>query len=1095
MKPRHLVTVCERRRLAQAIVLAESYLRHHAGADALVVIADEPGEPPATEGKVRFATGADVAGDEHGRLAGALSTADLVDALVPFTLAAVGEPAVYLAADAWVSGPLDLPDEDALVVARGADGAPVFDPGFTAVRRGEALLAWWRERVTDYKQQPVAWVDAAVGVVVGLATLADDALAVAPWNAARRGVRRDDGRLSTGSGEAVRFVRFAGFRPDAPDALPGADLAALPALREELEAYAERVVARDRRLGPERRSGYMTAPDGTRLDARLRRLYARGVRDGDLETGPFSPAGWSAFLQWLGDPDPDPRAGGVSRYLVDLHDESEELQAAYPDLRNPDARRGFHGWVRAYGEAQHGLLASLLPEPPEDELRLEPPPWGVNVAGYFQSELGVGEAARRVVDALDAAQIPALPVQGSILPPTRRGESYGSTSSAVAPFPVNLLCVNADGLPAFAADVGEEFFAHRYTIGFWWWELAEFPAEYHRAFEYIDEVWVGSRHALEAIGSSAPVPVVHMPLPVRTPVPAPFTRAALGLPEGFVFLVTFDFNSVMARKNPLGAIEAFERAFTPGSGPSLVVKSINGHRDPESQRRLLAVAARHPDVRVLDHFVSAEEMDAMLAACDAYVSLHRAEGFGLGLAEAMALGKPVIATGYSGNVDYMDERTAWLVPFQIVPVGSGAEPYPAEAEWAEPDLDAAAAAMREVAGRPDEAAARGGLAAERIRTQHSAQAAGAAISRRLELIRARAEDRARGRGVGAQAAVAALLAPSRERAGAGAETYDDTAGARALGRRALLRAARPVTANQRAVDDAIFDGIERVAAHDERRHLDQLALYAGVLQRLRRQDERVAELERTIEAQRRRLAEDVDPLVAAARAVPYAAGDPFELFRHPVAGEVLGFRTPPAQSGPGERYRLFEDVFRGSRDRVAALVEPYVELLAGRGPVLDVGCGRGELLEALRAEGIDGSGVDTDAAMAEIARQAGLDVTVADAVEHLRGLPEGSLGAVTAIHVIEHLDPAHLQDLMTVAGSRLRPGGLFVAETINPHAGAALKTFWVDLTHRHPIFPEVALILAAATGYRLAFVMYPRGERVAARDRFVQDAYALVAEA
>jgi hypothetical protein len=138
--------------------------------------------------------------------------------------------------------------------------------------------------------------------------------------------------------------------------------------------------------------------------------------------------------------------------------------------------------------------------------------------------------------------------------------------------------------------------------------------------------------------------------------------------------------------------------------------------------------------------------------------------------------------------------------------------------------------------------------------------------------------------------------------------------------------------------------------------------------------------------------------------------------------------------------------------------------------------------------------VDLDEGMAAEARAAGLDVVVADAGTHLRSLPENGLGAITAIHVIEHLDAGDLQDLMALAVSRLRPGGLFVAETINPHATHALKTFWVDLTHHHPIFPEVALVLAAATGFGSAFVMHPRGERVVDRDRFVQDAYTLVAQ-
>jgi SAM-dependent methyltransferase len=236
----------------------------------------------------------------------------------------------------------------------------------------------------------------------------------------------------------------------------------------------------------------------------------------------------------------------------------------------------------------------------------------------------------------------------------------------------------------------------------------------------------------------------------------------------------------------------------------------------------------------------------------------------------------------------------------------------------------------------------------------------------------------------------------------------------------------------------------------------------------------------------------VAPLDHGARAVPWMAGDPLETFSHPVAGEVLGFRAPPGNGEGG--YRLFEDVFRGSRDRVGELVAPYLPLLAGHGPVLDVGAGRGELLEALRDAGVEGRGVDLDAGMAAGAPE-GIDVQVGDALDVLRSTPEATLGAVTAMHVIEHLAPEALDELLALARTRLRPGGLFVAETINPHATHALKTFWVDPTHQHPVFPEVALIRAAAAGFGQAFVMHPRGELVHDRDRFVQDAYALVAEA
>jgi 2-polyprenyl-3-methyl-5-hydroxy-6-metoxy-1,4-benzoquinol methylase len=234
--------------------------------------------------------------------------------------------------------------------------------------------------------------------------------------------------------------------------------------------------------------------------------------------------------------------------------------------------------------------------------------------------------------------------------------------------------------------------------------------------------------------------------------------------------------------------------------------------------------------------------------------------------------------------------------------------------------------------------------------------------------------------------------------------------------------------------------------------------------------------------------------MGGARAAPYMAGDGLAVFDDARTGRVLGFSHETASAEEGDAYRRFEDVFRGSRERVAELVEPYVELLAGQDPVLDVGCGRGELLEQLKLAGIEASGVDSDAGMVERARAAGLDAVVGDGVEHLESLAPGSLGAITAIHVIEHLPAGELGRFFRLARERLRPGGLLVCETINPHAVHALKTFWVDPTHQHPVFPEVAVVLADVAGFRRSFMWFPRGTGDAEADRFREDAYAVVAE-
>jgi 2-polyprenyl-3-methyl-5-hydroxy-6-metoxy-1,4-benzoquinol methylase len=213
-------------------------------------------------------------------------------------------------------------------------------------------------------------------------------------------------------------------------------------------------------------------------------------------------------------------------------------------------------------------------------------------------------------------------------------------------------------------------------------------------------------------------------------------------------------------------------------------------------------------------------------------------------------------------------------------------------------------------------------------------------------------------------------------------------------------------------------------------------------------------------------------------------------------GPVVGYRggsAGSAGSAATQRYVDFESTFRGPEERVAEIQRAYVPLLEGHAPVLDLGCGRGELLDLLREAGVSASGVDIDAGMVEHARAKGHEVELADGVDHLRALGEGALGALVAIEVIEHLPYERLIELLELAGSRLRDGGLLLLETVNPHAIAAVKAFWVDPTHRHPIFPETALELCRVVGFSEAYWFYPTGTGSFESDRNSEPIYAIAA--
>ena len=243
---------------------------------------------------------------------------------------------------------------------------------------------------------------------------------------------------------------------------------------------------------------------------------------------------------------------------------------------------------------------------------------------------------------------------------------------------------------------------------------------------------------------------------------------------------------------------------------------------------------------------------------------------------------------------------------------------------------------------------------------------------------------------------------------------------------------------------------------------------------------RVDELERRLQ-----------PLVNSMSVLPFMEDAGLDHFDEGPTGRVLGFRGNTTAGA--DRYRAFADVFRGSEDRIRALLEPYVPVLGGREPVLDLGCGRGEMLDLLRDHGIAATGVDLDAGMVERCRAKGHEAHEVDAVSALEAAGERSLGVVFASHVIEHLPYARLEALLAAALRALRPGGLLIAETVNPHAPDAMKGFWLDPTHEHPLFPEVMLVLCRTAGFASGYVFHPGGSGDVEADRFTAPVYAVVA--
>jgi glycosyltransferase involved in cell wall biosynthesis len=331
--------------------------------------------------------------------------------------------------------------------------------------------------------------------------------------------------------------------------------------------------------------------------------------------------------------------------------------------------------------------------------------FGVNVVGFVSARLGIGVAARASVAALVAAKVP-VSVLDLQLPDGRSGfdtswAHLSLTNPGAIAHPINLVHVN----PPEAKDVwlqAPQIFAGRRNYAVPFFELADMPDNWYAHLARYDALLAASEHIAAAARNRLALPVRHYPMAATVEMVKPFDRSALNIPaDAFAFAATFDTDSGLNRKNGIGMLRAFANAFGDRSDVVLVLK-VNG--TAKHVELDVEIARMRPgSVRVVDAYLPYAEVLGLYAACDAFVSLHRAEGLGLGLMEAMLLGKPVIATGWSGSMDFMDDASAALVRFSFTPVLDTQAAYaPREFSrmqlWAEPDLLHASQLMRRLAG-------------------------------------------------------------------------------------------------------------------------------------------------------------------------------------------------------------------------------------------------------------------------------------------------------------------------------------------------------------------------------------------------------------
>jgi glycosyltransferase involved in cell wall biosynthesis len=390
----------------------------------------------------------------------------------------------------------------------------------------------------------------------------------------------------------------------------------------------------------------------------------------------------------------------------------KDLRQAF-DHASPDGRKRFVQWWEVYGKKEAGALA-LWSSPDGakcDDRRTEKAPsakhevanprgtlipGGINLIGLAKGELGIGEDLRMAARVLSAAGIDFSVF--NFPPSCSSREEDKSVSHLVRDDLVyNINMVNLTGFEhaRLLTQIGSGIFDKRYTIGAWPWELPVWPRPSDVVFKLVDELWASTKYAVQAY-SNSPTPVIHMPMAVDFDSMPSYRRIDFGLPdEVYLFLFVFDGLSFIARKNPIAHIKAFWEAFPKQrQDVGLVVKTMNVHISNDVWRQFHEMATQDARIRVYAETFSKDKVLGLMNCCDAFVSLHRAEGFGRCIAEMMWLGKPVIATNFSGNTDFTTPDTAFLVDGQLVPVGQDEYIFGGGQMWCDPDVGQAAEHMR-----------------------------------------------------------------------------------------------------------------------------------------------------------------------------------------------------------------------------------------------------------------------------------------------------------------------------------------------------------------------------------------------------------------
>ena len=406
-----------------------------------------------------------------------------------------------------------------------------------------------------------------------------------------------------------------------------------------------------------------------------------------------------------------------------------DLKAAF-DLSSIEGCNKFEAWWKSNGLSEYANIAPLFVDP-DSELP------GMNIIGFSQAIIGIAEDVRMAVRSADSAGVPCAVIDAPMPGPARLDHTLDSRTVKLPSHPVSLYCLPPTEMIRLGMEGGRSLLtAGTYNIGAWHWELPKWPDHLVGIQQMVSEAWVFSDYVKNSFSALTDIPILRMPLAVELPKTTGPDRKAFGLPaKKFLFLVMFDGNSWLSRKNPVAAVRAFKAAFPSDRDVGLVIKAISLEEDSVGWQSMLSEINGDERVIVINQSLSRVDVTRLMASCDAYVSLHRSEGFGRIIAEAMLLGIPTITTNFSGNVDFCTQDTSYLVNGELMPLSASEYIFAEGQFWCEPDTSLATSQMIRVRENASERQKIARTAQENISENYSIQAVAKAYKTRLQQLR------------------------------------------------------------------------------------------------------------------------------------------------------------------------------------------------------------------------------------------------------------------------------------------------------------------------------------------------------------------------